>query len=231
MLKEVVKMNIEDRYIIYGTINKPKKDTDKLIIFVHGLLSSQNHPAFIKATNYLKKENYAVLRFDFYSRKEKSRLFSNTTLQEQANDLEKIINNYAKKFKQIHLIAHSLGGIISLLAKTDGVKNIILWEPSIEAKDVFSDLKEKDENHYIFCKNIVEKKVIDNINSIPSLKKLIKKKNEPIKIFVAKNFGDKHGLNLYFKNISENNKKFYIIKGADHNFNKKTNKLIKKRLI
>ncbi len=232
MLKESVKINTTNGYITYGTIEKPKRSTDKLVIFVHGLLSNQNHPAFLKASPYFKKENYAVLKFDFYSQKESARSFSNTTMREQADDLENIINYYKKNFKDISVVAHSLGGIVSLLTKTDNIKKIILWEPSIEPKNVFSSSKKIDDNHYLFCENKIQKKVIDELSTIPSLAKLIKNNKKPISIITAKNFGDKHGLNLYFKNLEEPKYKkgFYVIKNTDHNFNKNTNKLIKRTI-
>lgn len=231
MLKELVKLKTEDNHTIYGTLERPKEKSDKLIIFVHGLLSSQSHPSFKKATPYFKKENYAVLKFDFYSKKENARSFSSTTIQEQVDDLKNIINYHRKSFENIHLVAHSLGSVVSLLTKTNNIKNIILWEPSMEPKDVFSSSKELDNGDYLFCENKIQRKLITETNSIPNLSKLIRKNNKPVSIITAKDFGDKLGMSLYFKNLRRVNKKrFYIIKNTDHNFNKNTDKVIKQTI-
>lgn len=232
MLKESFQINTKDGYVTYGTIEKPQKHTNELVIFVHGLLSNQNHPTFLKASPYFRKENYAVLKFDFYSQEKKARSFSNTTVREQVNDLENIISHYEMSFKNISIVAHSFGSVISLMTKSSHIKNIILWEPPIEPEDVFSSSKKTDDGGYLFCENKIQKKVLDGIHSIPSLSELVKANKKPIGIITAKNFGDKHGLNLYFKNLKKNEYKkgFYVIKNTDHNFSKNTNKLIKRTL-
>lgn len=130
-------------YVIHGTLYEITSRTSSkgLIINIHGLTHSQwgylqqnSIPAFNEA-------GYDVFNFSFYDRLPSSRRLSQTTLQTQREDLERVIEHFKTEYKNIFLTAHSLGALTTLMLNPQGVKAVSLWDPAFDVTHFWSVTK------------------------------------------------------------------------------------------
>jgi pimeloyl-ACP methyl ester carboxylesterase len=136
-MEQQVRIRTPDKHAIYGTLNAAQGKQDRLIIFVHGLTGHQNEHIFYNAARFFPMHGYATFRFDLYSCDDKGRRFSDASLTTHAADLETVVKHYARRYKRIYAVGHSLGGPTILLAHHDGIDGIVLWDPSAEQTKKF----------------------------------------------------------------------------------------------
>lgn len=225
-MEKSVKIKTKDNHIIYGTLNAPKKKSDKLIIFVHGLTGYQNEHIYYNAVKFFNKKGFAVFRFDFYSAEKKARKLSECTIALHAKDLKQIIYYFKNKYTKLFLVGHSLGGITVLLSDVHKVSAIVLWDPSVNLKNrlkgsVFDYTKyNKCLDAYILSwgvEYIIGKKMHEEWFSFLKPKELMARISKPIKIIVAEKGILVKGGKEYYK-YAKKPKAFAIIKGAHHTF-------------
>jgi pimeloyl-ACP methyl ester carboxylesterase len=92
---------------------RQRRTSDELILFVHGLGCSQE--SFAKAFEAPELHDFSICTFDFigFGDSDQSHQFS-YDLQAQADILIQVVRNI--NAKRLHVVAHSMGGAIGLLA-------------------------------------------------------------------------------------------------------------------
>lgn len=219
-MEEIIRIPTKDNYLIDGTLNYTNKIKEKLIIFVHGLSDNKDHRLIFNAAKFFKTKGFHTFRFSLYSGDQKGRVLDECSIKTFVEDINTVIEYFKKKYNKIYIICHSLGFVV-LDCKLEGIKKIILWEPSLALrKERIKELKYEPKSKKYFINwgiNFVIGKQLkidwENIND----KKLLKKIKIPMAIFMAENSNLKLG---WGKNLKYLNTKYYysIIKGASHGF-------------
>lgn len=216
-MQENINIQLNSKFRAYGSLLKPKNPTRKLIIFVHGFLSSQEHHLFHNAAHFFYKKGYSTFRYNLYGPQNNARKANSTSFTTFAKDLSKIISRFKEQYSQIILISHSLGAFTTLLAKPAGVSNLVFWEPSLHPKEMLKNAK-KEGSYYIFDLGYqarIHHKTMTSMLNIPDLQTLLGKIHKPIAIISAEKAGEEIG--KYFYALANEPKKFSVIKGAGHN--------------
>ena len=223
-MEKEIKIKTTDNHLIYGTLNELKKP-DKLIIFVHGLTGDQNEHIFYNAVKFFPKRGYATFRFDLYSGEKKGRSLSKCTIKLHAQDLNRVIAYFKKRFKKVFLVGHSLGGATILVSDISKTTGVVLWDPSCNLGEGLVGIDKYCKynrclNAYIFqwgTEYIIGKKMYEEWKDFPGPKELMKKVHKPIKIICAGKGVLVKGGKEYFKYATKP-KAFVIINQAYHNF-------------
>lgn len=217
-MQEDITIKLNSKIKAYGTLLKPKDSTDKLIIFIHGFLSNQEHHLFYNAAHYFYQRGYSTFRYNLYGYQNDSRKTDSTGFKTFARDLSKIIAQFKGQYPEITLVSHSLGAFIALLANSSDISSLILWEPSLPPKEMLKNAK-KDGPYYIFDLGYqvrIHLKAITSMLSIPDVKILLGKMHKSIVIISAEKTGKKIGERYYA--LANEPKKISVIRGAGHNF-------------
>lgn len=239
-----------NKKIIYGNLETPKGKSKGLIIFVHGLTSSQDEPIIKHWSVYFTKKWYITYKFNLYGKEKNARKLETSCLKNHVDDINKVTTYFQKKWiKKIFLIWHSFGWLSILYANLSNIKWVTLWDASIWWKELLSDVTYDKKTK----KMIIDRWdwVIYNIGSkmykdflIDSKKNLerMSKIRKPIKIICAEKWLQK-AWKEYYKNsyydVANTSKELSIIPWAWHCFFEKwtkeklfeeTNKRVKKYL-
>jgi len=218
----------DDKKNISGTLVCSEKTRGKLVIFVHGLFGHQNDHIFFNGAYALAKKGIDSYRFDFYSNKKNTRSFSQSSSSIQKADLESVVKYFGKKYLDITIVAHSMGGYISLLWNEKHnkkyVKRFILLDPSWEPKQIFSNLRfSKEFDSFLMEDRIdtmIKKIYIDESKDLYNVSELAKKMKKPTLIIATEKGAKNIAKESYLANIP-GNKKVFMVLGTDHNFNDK----------
>ena len=106
-MEKYIQIPTADDFVISGVLNS-KGQTDKLIIFVHGLTGSSSEAHYFCGQKYFTEIGYDVFRFRFYHTYENTRNLHETSIQEHGQDIQTIINHFEDEYKEIILVTHSL---------------------------------------------------------------------------------------------------------------------------
>ena len=225
MYEKSVKLR-NGNYKIYGFLSVPEKNTDSIVIFIHGLLDNAGAPIIKTSSELLVQKGFATFCFDLYSNKKGARVFEKTGFEDYLNDINLIISTFQKKYKNIHIVAHSLGAYTTLLINKK-VKSMIFWDPSLHPSRVFSAFEYNKSKKIYYDKqlnSLISKKMLDEIPKLPSVEDLLKKSEIPTALVFAEKgalcLAEKYKQNI--KNLSD----FVVIKKADHNFSTKTHRVV-----
>lgn len=222
-MEKTLTIKTTDRHSIYGTLTTPQKRTDVLLIFVHGFTGHQNEHLFYNGARFFAKHDIATFRFDLYTGEKGGRTLTDCGISTHANDLNKVIKFFRKKFQKIFVIGHSLGGLVILLSETNTVDGVVLWDSSCT-------LKGKERKDFKYSKLLdlylvrwgaeflMGKKMYDEWKEVPVPRVAIAKINKPIKVIVAGKGALIKAGQEYFKYAKEP-KEFAIVNEAGHNFN------------
>lgn len=179
----------DKRFNIYGVLDQ-KLETDKLIIFVHGLTGHKNEHHFYNAAKFFTGKKFATFRFDLYTGQKNGRQLKDCTINTHSEDLNQVINYFRKKFRKIYLVGHSLGGPTVLGANLNEIQKIVLWDPSAK---LYSEVEKKwcsfDKriNAYIVhwgTSFIINKRMIDDWKGL-DYGEWVKNTSAPLKIICA----------------------------------------------
>jgi alpha-beta hydrolase superfamily lysophospholipase len=126
-----LKIKTPDKKFIYGTLGLPKKKTSKLVIFVHGLASTELWPTMLLASWYFRQRGYAYFRINLYDWRKGARTLMSSDLKQHALDTITAVK-YLKRlgYKNIYAVGHSFGGLTLLRSDTSNFKAISLWDCS-----------------------------------------------------------------------------------------------------
>jgi pimeloyl-ACP methyl ester carboxylesterase len=219
-----IKLKTRDGHTIYGTLNTASKPKG-LVVFVHGLTGHQNEHYFYNAAQLFPRHGFNTFRFDLYSGDKGGRRLTDCTVHIHASDLEDVLKHFKSKFKNIHVIGHSLGGPTIVVADTSFMSSIVLWDPS-DMKGL-KDLVEGQERAlkhnkiagvYILdwgVEALLGEKMAKEFKTLNPAK-FVKNIHKPIKIITAEK-GNPRGSKEYFK-YANNPKELVILKGSGHTF-------------
>ena len=119
-----------------------------IVIICHGITGCKNHNFIPLLSNFLEKNNFSILRFDFTGNGDSEGKINDGNYTQEIDDLGKAID-FVKNlgYKKISLIGHSMGGAVSILrtSKDSRINNLI----SIVSPGKSSRFREK----YIKTKN------------------------------------------------------------------------------
>ena len=121
-----------------GTLTYPKsKEKPPLLIFVHGSgnVDRNGNQGFLAKANYiaqladsLNKVGIAFYRYDKrISKPSNLKFLKDITIQDFVDDVSIAITNFSEdeRFKSIHLIGHSQGSLVAMLAVNENIKSYI----------------------------------------------------------------------------------------------------------
>ncbi|MEM5766558.1 MAG: alpha/beta fold hydrolase [Candidatus Aenigmatarchaeota archaeon] len=142
---------------VFGTLHKSKSKSG--VIICHGLARNRCENLYVSIANYLEKENFNVLRFDFRGFGEsegKSEFFDHFT---EVEDIEASISFLNKKgIRKIGLVAHSHAAIISIMAafQDKRINTIVCWNGAFRPLKFWSktEIKEIEKKGYIYYRGI-----------------------------------------------------------------------------
>jgi pimeloyl-ACP methyl ester carboxylesterase len=217
-MQEDITIKLNSKTKAYGILLEPKTSTNRLIIFVHGFLSNQEHHLFYNAAHYFHRNNYSTFRYNLYGYQDNARKANVTSFRTFAQDLSKIVSKFKRQYSKIILVSHSLGAYIVLLVNPSDISSLVLWEPSLHPKEMFKNAK-KDGDYYIFDLGFqirIHLKTIASMVSIPNVKILLNKIHKPVAIISGEKAGKKIG--EYYYTLANKPKKIDVIEGAGHNF-------------
>jgi alpha-beta hydrolase superfamily lysophospholipase len=129
-MEEIVTIPSHDNKKIYCTFGYPKNKTDKIVIFVHGLASTEFWPPMLLGSWYFRKMGYAFCRINLYDWRPGARSLMKSDFSLHSKDLETVAEYIKKKFKKIFAVGHSFGGLTIINAQTDIFNAISLWDIS-----------------------------------------------------------------------------------------------------
>ena len=217
-----LKIKTLDKHVIYGTLRPAKRKSSTLLIFVHGLAGHQNQHIFYNGARYFSERGINTFRFDLYNGEKGGRVLTKSGLSTHASDLNTVVKYFRKKFKEIFVAGHSMGGLTILLSDTDLADGIILWDCSRTLRGVKQKLRyNKNLRTYIFnwgFEFLVGKKPWNERSNFPFPNEIMPKIQTPVKIIVAGKEELVPTGRAYYR-YANPPKDFSIIKGATHFFN------------
>ncbi|MBI4017563.1 MAG: alpha/beta hydrolase [Candidatus Aenigmarchaeota archaeon] len=229
-MKPDVKIHTKDNHIIYGKLTKAKPKSDKLIIVVHGMASHMDEMPYYNTTKFFPKRGFSVLRFNLYDWRPHARQLMDCTIRTHASDLAHVVSRMRKKgFRKIFLTGHSYGGPTILLSDLKNVDGIVLWDPTDDLKEIWTNKKylanlikyvKSLKSYYgLFGVNIlVGKKMRDTDVALGDMTKRVTDVRIPIKFILAGKGILVKGGKRYYKNANKP-KSIATIKNAGHSFN------------
>lgn len=221
-MEEKIEITLRDtKYILNGTLRKTKGAKD-LCVFVHGFLENQHEHIFYNGSRYLSEYCYDSFRFDLYDCTKESRHFQSSTIANNANDVDDVLEYFSGKYSKIHIVGHSLGCVAILISDLSKVASIIFWDPSRHPVEIFESAVYCSElGAYLMesrVRFLIGKRMIIESKQIPKVSELLKRIKVPIKIITAGKAGMAIGKKIYF-NQANNPKAFHNINNGDHGFN------------
>ena len=194
-----------------------------LILFVHGLTSSQDEPIFREAERFFNEKQYSTFRFSFYGDLEGERKLTDITLHDHITDVNNIIHFLSLQgFSKIFLVGHSYGGIVNLYVNHDMIAWILMWDSSLWGEGLLNDVYlDQQGKYYIDRWNGYRFYINENfykdfqISSEVYLKK-IKGISLPIKIMAAE-YGLVQAAKKYYES-AQDPKELSLVTWADHRF-------------
>ena len=121
-----------DGFQIHGVLNG-LTESDKLAIFVHGLTGEKENHLYYNSARYFPERGIHTVRFDLFSNEEKGRTLTDCSMTTFVNDLNQVIDFYSRRYTEIHLIGHSIGGCIVINANQSSIKSLILWDTALQS--------------------------------------------------------------------------------------------------
>lgn len=221
-MEQEIKIKAKDKAVIYGIL-KEAKDSDKLVIMVHGLTDHQNNHLFFNGRKFFSDKGYSVFTFDLYSWEKDGRKFKDCTLKTHAKDLNAVLEHFKEKFSKVYLVGHSLGCPVILLSDFDIAKAVVFWDPSYDFEEFMKMISKFDDGLGVYVLNgayevIVRGEMHKSLTTdFPDSFKLVNKLHKPLKIIAAGKGLLLEGAGKYFEAANEP-KELKIIKGATHCF-------------
>jgi pimeloyl-ACP methyl ester carboxylesterase len=140
---------------IYGVLHTPERETESILILVHGLAGDMNEYLHLSVAREFTRRGIAVLRFNQYSTKAAfpgARSLFESTITDHVEDTRRIID-YASQcgFTTVALAGHSLGGPVAIAAAaTRDIAGLLLWDPTNTPSERVKDWGAYDQTHDIW---------------------------------------------------------------------------------
>lgn len=118
---------------LVGTLHKPDKETQKIVVLSHGFTSNKDRISIIKLSKRICEVGFAALRFDFGGSGESD--FAPINIENLMDDLKFAIKTMKERgYTRIGLLGVSLGGLCSILVYNEEIKFLVLLAPVTESK-------------------------------------------------------------------------------------------------
>lgn len=226
-MEKNIKIKTEGEYFTFGILNTPAKQTEKLIILVHGLTGNPHEHQHFNAVKFFNQKGFATLRIDLYSGQKGSRKLSDSSIKTHTIDLNVTVSYFKKKYKAIYLVGHSLGGPTIINADLSVIKKIVLWDPSINLKNETDDIIYNKKIDQYFVRWGVDvalsKEMVEEFNANNDYANVLPRITEPLKIICA---SDSKTIIVDWKKAikrAAGKKQVVVVKNADHGFNREGN--------
>jgi alpha-beta hydrolase superfamily lysophospholipase len=224
-IEEGIFFKTPDGKKIYGTLGYPEKTTDSVVLFVHGLASTEYWPPMLLGSWYMRSKGFAYCRINLYWYENDARTLMTSSLQDHASDVDIVVKVLKRKgFKKVYAVGHSFGGLTLLLSSTDAYSAISLWDcSSLISYNPLQQLKPIKGSSLMFMNGFFElvmsKKYMNGIKKFPNELDLAAKINCPVQVCYAA--GKKAVLiessKRYYDTITAK-KELVAIEGASHSF-------------
>ncbi len=209
-MEEILKI-VDSNNVIHGKLNS-KKQSNKLIIFVHWLWGNIHENIFFNWYKFFNNKWFDTFRINLY----REINLTKNSIANQSKDLEATINYFKNKYSHIYLVWHSLWWPIILLADTSFVKKIVLRNPCLNTKMwLKNELKYSKNYTYVswWMDIIIWDKMKEEILSIWDINH---KLDERVKIIYA---SDKE----LFTELTRTDIQYNFVENSDHCFRNEWN--------
>ena len=129
--EEKITVKAPDGKNIHCTIGYPTGKPKGMVLFVHGLASTEMWPTMLLGSWYFRKKGYAFCRINLYHWKKGARTLMTSDLLQHSRDTDAVAKYLRRKgFKNLFAVGHSFGGLTLLQADTTHYDALSLWDCS-----------------------------------------------------------------------------------------------------
>lgn len=216
-----LEINTSDRCKIYGVLNKlDDRESDNLIIFVHGITGSKDEHQYLRAPEFFNIRGYDTFRFDLYSDLEKGRGLIDCNIQIHSIDLSNVLDYFKLKYQKIYLVGHSLGCTVVLNTDISIVKKTVFWDPTAGMKSLEDHGCEYNQVLKKYILNwartiLINSKMVHDWKDASDISKQILKMTKPTKFIFAQNSGLYEEWKPF---LDKTNYEVFLINNATHMF-------------
>ena len=215
MIQEILISNIK----IW--IKKNNKHSKRLIVFIPGVFSDVQKDYFLSLLEI--KTGFDVLIYNLYSQVNIGNI--NKSVNDFVLDLENILNNFKKEYKEIFIIAYSFGSEVVLRANTLSiVKAVALWSPSFAYPQNITETLQSHQNNkkvLVYNKTLIGKKLTKDLDKMDTIK-LIPHICFPVHVYLScDDYGEKSWANQEIFKLIPSAKKNIARLSYKHTYTKK----------
>ena len=110
-----------------------RKDTDTIVIFIHGFLGSPHQ--FISLADFVYHMGYACAALLLPGHGGTAKDFAHSSQQQWTEQVHKEVHRYAELYPNVYLMGHSMGGLLAInesICSKANVKGLILLNTAIK---------------------------------------------------------------------------------------------------
>lgn len=207
---------------IFGTLNKGRIPTDKLLVFVHGLGAHANGHVFYNAARYFPTQGIDTCRFDLYPGGATGRFLRECTVETHVSDLNLVLGQLRPQYERVFLAGYSMGGMVVQLADEKLFDALILIASA--AREVLDDTPIITPYGQEYVANfgvqyLLSKEMFASMKDLPSISEAAQKISKPLLVVCGGNDTFMSYSRQYHDMASSSIKRFKVIPGTGHNFN------------
>ena len=231
MIEDVFSVPMGDGYSLHGRINYADEETDKAVIFCHGLTGHMYEHPYMTARVFFAARGYDVIRFNFYGDESDARPITDCTVALHAEDLLRLLTHFVPKYRNLYVAGHSYGGLAILMANPPQVSAVSLWDgtfiPFAEDESFSAPwFYNKELGEYMVnwppIARVVGNKFYDETRSFttPRMTQWAADFYKPAQVLAAGGFTENMPYQAkLFDELASKEKEFTPIAGAGHGFN------------
>ncbi|MCK4967510.1 MAG: alpha/beta fold hydrolase [Candidatus Aenigmarchaeota archaeon] len=127
---------------LVGIIHTPKDVcADNVVIICHGFGGHKTYKVFVDTARCLCDSGFLVLRFDFTGHGDSEGTYTDYSIKNEVDDLDcavKFLKSQNINTKNIRLVGHSLGALVSVLyaEENKNVASLVLLAPALNLKEL-----------------------------------------------------------------------------------------------
>lgn len=218
-------LKADDGAVIPCILNTRTKQSDTVVVFVHGLGGSPFDHLFFNAAREFPKEGIDTCRFALYWLDKGNRTLTDCSVRTHARDLERVLRYLQPTYTTISVVGFSLGSPTVLSADLSGVLSVVLWDPSHLAQGIrehFDRVSLRGKKVWLshsYIEYVLSDEMVSEwewFNGSNELE-LVRALGKPLKVIAAGKGDLTKGSRAYVR-AAEEPKSLTIIKGATHCF-------------
>lgn len=136
MNEERTRINGQDDNGIYGL--HVTDNNNRLVVHLHGMTHDAESLLSVTSAEYFVDKGFDHYRISFYAGDADSRKFDKSTLKTHVKDVHSVLDQFRSAYKEIFITAHSLSGLVTLIANPKGVTAMSLWDPSTDVTNFWA---------------------------------------------------------------------------------------------